>query len=287
MTTGTPKSDANAEQITFWNQVGGPQWVRYQAFLDHQLDEIGRMTMDAAGLEPGHAVLDIGCGCGSTTLEIARRVGPAGHATGVDISLPMLELARERAAAAGIANTTFLGADAQVHEFRPEFDVLYSRFGVMFFDDPVRAFANMRKGLRSGARVAFVCWQAIHRNPWMAVPVLAAMKHVAIPQPPSPEAPGPFAFADANRVERILAEAGYSAVAVDGRDVEIVLGGGSSVEETSELVLKLGPLGRILGDATPELRGLVQIEVRQAIEDFVTDRGVCMPGAIWLVTATA
>lgn len=285
--TDNPTPGANADQITFWNQVGGPQWVRYQAFLDRQLDEIGRMTMDAAGLEPGHSVLDIGCGCGSTTLEIARRVGPEGRATGVDISLPMLELARERAAAAGITNTTFLGADAQTHEFHPEFDVLFSRFGVMFFDDPVRAFANMRSGLRSGARVAFVCWQAIHRNPWMGVPVMAALKHVTIEMPASPEAPGPFAFADGHRVERILAEAGYSTIGVDGRDVEIVLGGGSNLEETSELILKLGPLGRTLGNATPELRGLVQIEVRKAIEDFVTDRGVCMPGAIWLVTATA
>lgn len=287
MTEAATTTGANSEQVAFWNNVGGPQWVRFQALLDRQLDDIGHMVMDAARLEAGQAALDVGCGCGSTTLELARRVGPGGSATGIDISRPMLELARERAKAQGLSNVTFTEADAQTHAFRPEFDVLYSRFGVMFFDDPVRAFTNLHRGLRSGARLAFACWQAVHRNPWMAVPMMAAMKHVSIELPSSPDAPGPFAFADSARVERILREAGYSGVTVEGHDVGIVLGGGSDLGDTARLVMKLGPLGRVLGDAAPEVRADVEREVRDAIAGYVTADGVKMLGAIWLVTATA
>lgn len=283
LTTGS----SNAEQIAFWNNVGGPKWVRFQALLDRQLDGIGKMVMDAAGLRPGQAALDVGCGCGSTTLDLARRVGPGGSATGLDISRPMLELARERAKAEGLANVTFTEADAQTHAFRPDYDVLYSRFGVMFFDDPVRAFANLHRGLRSGARVAFACWQAVHRNPWMAVPMMAAMKHITIDMPSTPNAPGPFAFADSARVEHILSEAGYSGVTVAGHDVGIVLGGGSDLGDTARLVMELGPLGRVLGEATPEVRADVEREVRDAISGYVTADGVKMLGAIWLVTAAA
>jgi SAM-dependent methyltransferase len=278
---------ANSEQIAFWNNVGGPKWVRFQALLDRQLDEIGKLVMEAARLETGQAVLDVGCGCGSTTLELARRVGPTGSATGIDISRPMLELARERARTEGLANTSFTEADAQTHSFRPEFDVLYSRFGVMFFDNPAAAFANLHRGLRSGARVAFACWQAVHRNPWMAVPMMAAMKHITIELPSSPDAPGPFAFADSARVERILGEAGYGNVAVAGHDISIVLGGGSDLGETTKLVMELGPLGRVIGDASPEDRASVEREVREAIAGYATADGVSMLGAIWLVTATA
>ena len=283
LTTGS----TNSEQIAFWNNVGGPKWVRFQAVLDRQLDEIGKTVMDAARLQAGQTVLDVGCGCGSTTLELARRVGPGGNATGVDISHPMLELARERAKADGVANATFTEADAQAHAFRPEFDALYSRFGVMFFDDPVGAFTNLRRGLRSGARVAFACWQAVHRNPWMAVPMMAAMKHISIAMPSSPDAPGPFAFADAARVERILTEAGYRGVSVEGHDIGIVLGGGTDIGDTARLVMELGPLGRVLGDVSPEVRADVEREVRDAISGYMTANGVKMSGAIWLVTATA
>ncbi|MFN2427673.1 MAG: class I SAM-dependent methyltransferase [Candidatus Binatia bacterium] len=285
--TDTPATAANLEQITFWNDVGGPKWVRYQSLLDRQLDAIGKLTMDAANLRPGESLLDVGCGCGSTSLELARRVGASGSVTGIDISRPMLALARERAAAEGLTNATFAEADAQTHAFASEFDVLYSRFGVMFFDDPVRAFANLRRSLRSGARVAFACWQAIHRNPWMAVPLMAALKHVTVELPTDPTAPGPFAFADAARVSRILVDAGYDGVSVDGRDIDIVLGGGSDLEETTKLVMDLGPMGRFLADATPEQRKLVEAEVREAITGYATPDGVCMPGAIWLVTAAA
>ena len=123
----------NSEQVTYWNEVGGPKWVRYQEMLDRQLDAIGRQVMDAARVADGETVLDVGCGCGTTSLELAERVGKHGSVMGVDISRPMLQWARERAAKGKVTNVTFTHADAQIYKFRPEFDLLYSRFGVMFF----------------------------------------------------------------------------------------------------------------------------------------------------------
>lgn len=278
---------SNADQIAYWNQVGGPKWVRYQAMLDHQLDGIGSIVMDAAALSAGESVLDVGCGCGSTTLELARRVGGRGRATGIDISRPMLELARERARAAGVANADFVEADAQVHAFRPDHDVLFSRFGVMFFDDPTRAFANLHRALRGGGRLAFACWQALPRNPWMAMPMMAALEHVSVEAPASPHAPGPFAFADSTRVEGILAGAGFRGVEVKPLDVSISIGGGVSLDETVEFLLEMGPLGRVLGSQADDVKAKVSAAVRSVIEGHAGKDGVTMAGAIWVVTARA
>lgn len=287
MNSNATSPAANAEQIAFWNEVGGPKWVRYQAMLDRQLDEVGTAAMEVANLAAGESVLDVGCGCGSTTLEIARRVGPSGRATGLDISRPMLELARQRARSGGPANTNFLQADAQVHAFRPEFDVLFSRFGVMFFDDPVAAFANLHCGLRSGGRVAFVCWQNVQKNPWMLLPMMAAMQHITLDTPPSPDAPGPFAFADAARVEHILGAAGFRRVVLRSLDVDLAIGGGVSLEETVAFLLEMGPLGRALGGLGNEQKGKVADAVKQVVAAHAGDDGVHMAGSVWIVTADA
>jgi SAM-dependent methyltransferase len=287
---GTPSMSTpgtNTEQSTYWNDVGGPKWVRYQEMLDRQLDAIGRMVMDVAGVADGETVLDVGCGCGSTSLELAQRVTSHGSVMGVDISKPMLGLARERAQKGQVTNVTFTHADAQTYMFRPEFDLIYSRFGVMFFSDPPAAFANLHQAMKRGGRVAFACWQAIHRNPWLGVPLMAAMKHVTIELPATPDAPGPFAFADAARVKSILGEGGFHDVHVEGRDVTIALGGGTSLDDAAKLVMDLGPLARVMTDASPEERRLVEQEVREAISGWMTPEGVKMPGAIWLVTASA
>jgi SAM-dependent methyltransferase len=278
---------SNTEQITYWNDLGGPKWVRYQEMLDRQLDAIGRMVMDTAAVAEGETVLDVGCGCGTTTFDLAERVGKHGSVMGIDISRPMLEWARERAMKNHVTNVTFTEADAQAHMFRPEFDLIFSRFGVMFFEDPPAAFRNLHHAMKSKGRIAFACWQAIHRNPWLGMPLMAAMKHVTIEMPATPDAPGPFAFADAGRVERILVEGGFRDVHIEGHDVGISLGGGTSLDEAARLVMDLGPLARVMADATPEQRGLVAQEVRTAISGSMTPEGVKMPGAIWIVTASA
>jgi ubiquinone/menaquinone biosynthesis C-methylase UbiE len=207
----------NAEQITYWNEVSAPKWLRFQKVLDQQLGELGRSVMDRAAIRAGEHVLDVGCGCGDTTLELARRVGRDGSVVAIDVSTPMLERAIENARAREVANVAFWNADAQTYGLPPAaFDLVYSRFGVMFFVDPARAFSNLGRALRSGGRVSFVCWQALERNAWMAVPMAAAARVIPSPARPGPEAPGPFSFADPNRVRGILGGAGFTDVTVEG-----------------------------------------------------------------------
>jgi len=219
MTTDRP----NAEQRHYWNETAGPKWVAFQAQIDDHIRPFGHRAIDRAAPREGEHLLDVGCGCGETTLDLGRRVGANGSATGVDISAVMLRRAQQRAEETGLRNVRFVEADAQTHAFPPgSFDALYSRFGVMFFADPPAAFANLRRALRPGGRLAFVCWQAVQKNPWMFVPMAAAMQHIALPLPAGADAPGPFAFADRDRVARILAQTGFV-------DVEIEETGGHAV----------------------------------------------------------
>src|SRR6266850_2472283 len=186
------EAQANQEQIRYWNEQGGPRWVQRQQQLDAQINPLGLVAMQRAEIRPGERALDVGCGCGQTTLELAQRVGASGSVLGIDISQPMLTRARERQQELGIKNLEFLHADAQTYSFeRERFDLIFSRFGVMFFDDPAAAFANLRTALRSAGRLCFLCWQTLEKNEWARVPFLAATRHVQPPAPPAPDAPGP------------------------------------------------------------------------------------------------
>jgi SAM-dependent methyltransferase len=287
MTDPSEPRCANADQIAYWNDLAGQKWVRYQTMLDRQLDELGAIAMGVARLASGEAVLDVGCGCGSSTLELGRRVGPPGRAVGLDISRPMLQLARQRSRTERVPNATFLEADAQMHAFRPEFDVLFSRFGVMFFEDPVAAFTNLHGAIRRGARVAFVCWQALQHNEWMLRPMMAAFEHITLDSPPSPDAPGPFAFARPERVEGILGAAGYRNVVLRALEVDLTIGGGLPMTETVSFLLEMGPLGRVLTGAPYDLKAKVSESVKDAIAPHASHDGVKMKGAVWVVTADA
>jgi SAM-dependent methyltransferase len=230
-------------------------------------------------------VLDVGCGCGDTTLAAARRAA-RGRVLGVDISAPMLARARARAAEAGLANAEFLQADAQTHRFAPaSVDVVVSRFGVMFFADPAAAFQNLRDALIPGGRLAFACWQSLPENPWMLVPVMAAAQHVPLPPPPAPGAPGPFAFAERPRVEAILSGAGF--VDVDFRTFapSITVGGEGGLDDAVEFILQLGPLAAAFREAKrPDAMPAVTAAVREALGPYVTPRGVVMASKAWIVT---
>jgi SAM-dependent methyltransferase len=278
----------NAEQIKYWNEVSGAKWVALQPVIDEQIRPLGLLAMDRAGLRPGERVLDVGCGCGETTIELARRVAPGGQVTGIDISAPMLERARASAAAAGSA-ARFEIADAQTHAFAPDSaDVLFSRFGVMFFADPTAAFANLRRALTPTGRLAFVCWQALPENAWMAVPMLAALQHLPPPAMPAPDAPGPFAFADPARVRRILEGAGFRDVQLEDVREMLTVGGGAGPEETAEFMLQMGPTAAALREAPdPTLKPRVLAAVRAALLPYATPQGIRMASACWVVTAAA
>jgi SAM-dependent methyltransferase len=274
----------NQTQVEYWNEQTGPKWVRQQAQLDGLLDSLGRVAMDR--LEPldGLRVVDVGCGCGATTLTLGERVGPRGSVLGVDVSAPMLVRAHERAR--GLSNVRFLQADAQTHAFEPgAADAAYSRFGVMFFADPAVAFANLRRALRAGGTLAFVCWQELGKNPWCLVPLGALAQHVQLPPPPAPGEPGPFAFGDAARVRGILEGAGWSQVRLDPHEQALTLGAGGSLEDAVQFAVEAGPASRFLADVSTDVKERVRDAVRLALAEFDGPDGVRLGGACWIVTA--
>jgi len=274
---------ANADQIAYWNTTAGATWTAMQEALDGQIQPLGVAAMDALALKPGEQVIDIGGGCGQTTLALAAEVGPAGSVLGVDVSAPMLAVTRRRIEAGRLTQARVTQADAQTHPFAPgDVDAVFSRFGVMFFEDPTAAFANILKGLKPGGRLAFVCWRPFAENPWMAVPLAAAQPLFPEPAPPpDPLAPGPFAFADPDRVRGILAGAGFADIALNPQDKPI---GAPNLDQAVETALKVGPLGARLREA-PHLTSAVIAAVREALATHTTPEGVRLASATWIVTA--
>ena len=205
-----PDADqANADQLAFWDGVGGATWVARQAHTDITLQPVYDALVAHAAPGSGEHVLDVGCGCGASTLDFARAVGPTGTVEALDISAPMLEEAKRRARAAGIANIVWCKADAATAQLE-EYDLLTSMFGLMFFGDPVAAFRNLRGAAKSSARMSFVCWRTLAENAWMRVPMDAVLKHLPPRPDGDPDAPGMFAFADPKRVSQILTDAGWA-----------------------------------------------------------------------------
>ena len=283
----TADLSANPEQAEYWNSLIGPKWVLLQAEIDQRLQPLNAILTERAGIAAGHRVIDVGCGTGDLALHLAEVVGPGGAVLGADLSAPMLALAERRRAERGYGHLRFLQIDAQTHAFEPAaYDLALSRFGVMFFGDPAAAFANLRRALRPGGRVAFVCWQRLADKPWMAVPLGALARHLALPAPPPPGAPGPFAFADRARVQGLLESGGFAAVEVHDVREPLRLGGGS-LDEAVEFALEIGPAASALREAGagPELRARVADAVREALAPFAAGGTPSLPSAAWIFTA--
>jgi len=275
-------SPANAAQSDYWNKTAGLTWAAMQAQLDRQIEPLGARAMEGFAAQPGETVLDIGCGCGQTTLALAERVGGSGGVTGADISQPMLEVARARPAPAGGAKPRFVEIDAQTGDLgEGVFDGAFSRFGVMFFADPAAAFANIGRALKPRGRLTFVCWRPFAENLWMRAPAEAAASLLPAMAPPDPNAPGPYAFSDPVKVWDILAAAGFQAIEI--RLFDAVIGGGT-LEEATALALRVGPLGVAMREH-PHLAAPVAKAVRAALAPHETPRGVLMPAAVWIVRA--
>jgi SAM-dependent methyltransferase len=281
----TDASGPNAGQVEHWNRAE-LHWVDAADRYDAMLRPLGELAIAAARIEPGDRVLDVGCGTGSTTLALARLVGPTGTVTGVDLSERMLAPARAEAAGAELANVRFELGDAQVHAFPgAAFDVAYSRFGLMFFADPIAAFANIASALVSGGRLAFVCWRDLAEQEWIEVQLQAAAAHVARPELGAPGEPGMAGLADPERTRAILDRAGFTAVDLQPVDTTLTLGGYGSIDEVMPFV-EAGALGRaLLTDATAGQAEAVRNAIREALAPFETPAAVVLGAAVWIVTA--
>ena len=279
----------NATQIEFWNGETGQNWVSHDALMEAMLQPLGKAVMDSLSPKPGEHVLDIGCGCGHTSLSLADRVGAEGSVTGIDISAPMLAVASQLATEhnAGHKSVQFLEADAQTHRFTPEsYDAAFSRFGVMFFEDPVAAFTNVRASLRPSGRLAFCCWQPRAVNPFMTVPAMAALELLPAPPEIPPRTPGPFAFEEADYVAEILAEAGFEHVAVTPLRQPLTFGRGMSLEDIVERLVEIGPIAQMVREAPEDLQQPVRDKVVDAVAPFYqAGAGMTLEGQFWLVTA--
>ncbi|WP_266170124.1 class I SAM-dependent methyltransferase [Dyella subtropica] len=271
----------NDEQTTLWNGTGGRAWVESQAVLDQMFEPFECLLAESVPAGSAHRVLDVGCGTGSTTLAVARRLGAKGRCIGIDISDPMLAAARVRAEREG-APASFIRADAQMHAFEPaSFDAIISRFGVMFFEDSVRAFANLRRAARDGAELRFVAWRGPEENPFMTTAERAAARLLPNLPARAPNAPGQFAFADKHRVYRILEEGGWAGIDIRSIDVACTF----PEKELIPYLTRLGPLGRVLQEVDGPTHAQVIETVRTAFDPYVHGAEVGFTAACWMVVA--
>ena len=278
---------SNEKQREFWSGKGGDNWVEHQASMDHMLGPLGDRAIDRLDPATGESILDIGCGTGSTTLAIAERVGSTGSVTGADISTPMLALAGQRAKDAEYEHVRFENVDVQSHAFGPErFDAAFSRFGVMFFEQPADAFTNVFNTLGKHGRLAFVCWQSPAKNPWQSMAAEALGSLVELP-PPAPErAPGPFAFQEADYVCDILSKAGFAAIELSNHEQTLEMYPGMGLTETVEAYMSINPaLRATIAEMPEEKRTRVVDALVDTFRPYHSDRGLVLESAISLVTA--
>jgi ubiquinone/menaquinone biosynthesis C-methylase UbiE len=280
-----PAPMPNPRGAEFWNSTMGHAWVSQQAVISDVFTSVTSVSFNAAAARPGEHVVDIGCGTGDTLLEFAKVVGPSGSVLGVDVSVPMLDFAKHRAAEAGYSNVACALADATTHAFEPRWaDLAYSRFGVMFFDDPVKAFTNIRSGMKPGARLVFVCFRTMPESPWFRVPIEAARPHLP-PQPPAdPLAPGMFSLAREERVRTILTEAGFREIALKAADVPIH---GKNVVQSMAFITQAGPLPALFENGSEEQRTRATEAVRDALAANIGPDGRGLRAGLWLVSALA
>jgi SAM-dependent methyltransferase len=278
--------EENADQIAYWNGPGGQRWADRQQAQDILLKPIADALIDRAKPKAGERIIDVGCGSGATSIAFAQEVGSSGHVFGVDVSGPML--ARARASAPKDLPVDFVLADATVYPFDPaSFDLLASRFGVMFFAEPSRSFANMRKALRPSGRLAFACWREPRENPFFMAPLQAVYKHVPKLPQQGPEDPGPFSFASEARVHRILGEAGFTGIAMEPHDLALDVAVGRGLDAAVQGALEIGPASRALEGHPADVRVAAMNSIRETLATFAKGETVPLPASIWIVTARA
>jgi ubiquinone/menaquinone biosynthesis C-methylase UbiE len=277
--------DKNIKQKQFWSGAGGDVWVDKQREMDIMLNPLGERVIQGLDLKEETKILDIGCGCGATTLEIAKIVNQ-GEVIGVDISEPMLERATQTASDMALTNISYQVKDVQVDEMPNKyFDIAFSRFGVMFFEDPFEAFNNINHSLKDDGQLSFVCWQHASLNPWQSLSIQVIKEFLDLPAP-SPKSPGPFAFEDKSYIEEILNASGFRDIEIKDNQEDIVMFSGKSIREACEDYLTINPVvTEMLKNSPSELREEILEALIGKFSDYHKDDGLLFPSATWVVSA--
>jgi len=276
---------ANTAQQEYWNTVAGPRWVGLEGFVEGRVRAVNDLLLARSGVATGERVLEIGCGTGAFTVPLAEAVGERGEVLGADISAAMLAEAHKRLAETGLRNVRLVEADAQTHEFAPgHFDLVTSRFGVMFFAAPAAAFANLLRALRPGGRLCFACWAGLEDNRHRLVPYEVVLRHLGPPAPKPPRVPGPMAFADPDYVRSFLGTAGFAAVEIHRETPEILA---STPQEEAEHACIMGPSGRLIDEKQPDeaTRQTIRREIEEAFAAALRGGNPHLPSTVFLITA--
>lgn len=277
-------ADSNTDQIEFWAGTQGQKWLRLQESIDRMMHPFTDAGLAALGDIGGAHCLDVGCGCGDTSLALAGKAGPDGSVTGIDVSTPMLHRARDRAE--GRSTLCFVEADAQTYEFPADrFDIVFSRFGIMFFHDPAQAFANLRHACKPGGRLVAITWREPRENPWVMVPVSVAKEFVELPGRPAPGDPGQFQWADPGLARGWLEAAGWSESVFEPLNVTLAFPG--PPRDVARFLLQMGPAAALLQEKGHEAQEAAEATLGTVLEDHVRDGVVALDAACWTVSATA
>jgi len=278
--------EVNKNQKDFWSGKGGDIWVERQNAMDTMLSPLGEAALNKLNFNEKENVLDIGCGCGHTTLNIAKRIGPSGKVTGLDISEPMLKRAKESAIEMSITNTSFKCVDVQTEDLGDQvYSAAFSRFGVMFFEDSITAFKNINKSLMSGSSLSFVCWQSPAVNPWQSLFIQEIKKFLDLPSPP-PRSPGPFAFMESEYVSSILEESKFQDITIEGYEAEVNMFSGRSLSDSVKDYISINPVvSGMLKESSENKVTEILNSATEAFSPYYTEKGLIFPSATWLVTA--
>ncbi|MBV9816241.1 MAG: class I SAM-dependent methyltransferase [Alphaproteobacteria bacterium] len=278
-------SKTNAAQLEYWNNVAGPRWVGLAGYVEKRVERVNDLLLARSAVRPGEKVLEVGCGTGAATMPLAEAVGETGEVVGIDISEPMLTAARQRISQRDQHNVTLLRGDAQIYLFPPDrFDLITSRFGVMFFADPIAAFQNLLGATRPGGRLCFACWAPLEENRHWLIPYEVALRHLGPPAPKPPREPGPLAFSEPDYVRSVLEVAGYGHIEIRRETPDII---GASPAEEAEHACIMGPSGRLIEEKKPpdSVRELIKREMTEAFAAYAKGGDMALPSTVFLVTA--
>jgi len=279
--------DAAAELVDFWNDILVPKFMKYRHILVGGLTHHSAAILPSLPLAEGDRVLDVGCGFGDTAIHFAKRVAPTGSVVGIDCCEAFLEIARGDAAACGVTNAEFVMGDAQFEPFDPVYDFCFSRFGTMFFENPVAGMRNMRQALKPGGQFTMIVWRRIEDNPWLALPKEIVLRYLP---PPGEDArtcgPGPFSMANQDMVTGMLKSAGLTDIHFERVDAPIMVG--RSPDDAMGFQLALGPAGEVFreaGDEAERRREEIEQALSEELSRFATDEGIVLPSSSWKVSA--